>query len=954
MADKLKGFLTLEVDDKELEAYLIFVEDPDGDDITSQTLMEHLKKKGVILESDTSVYDDYLKVLRKDKRVLAASGTAPTEPVKTVVNWTEQQTPPELQVEQDILLGAAKAPAVYKIIIEKVKKEKLVDKKSLPFLKAKQEKVSFIEKKEIKEAVTVNDAVVNAFYVDTNDIIANIVSGSPGSPGKNVFGRPIPAPSLNDDSILPGNGVEVSKHSIIAKTRGFARIGSNWVDVVPFSPHAFNFYLSEDNSTCYLSITTGSPESSLPSKEKVLTSLHSLKYPKEFLKNEDKIYALIIKSIQNRKSYKKVCISQDKDCEVSVDISTDKVIAYLNLHKGVGKGSPLDVKKLKTLIQSYQFKDVDFDKINRDLKNFISSKEMVLKNYVIVEGIAPTQGESRFLEFKLDFMSQKEFSKIRIENKNFPINYLTKASYVTKGKQLAQFSVPSGAKVVGTTGRDIFGKEIPGMPGNDPDIVIVDGLRMNGNHLIASTDGLLVIAEKEESIFLLVTSYKNANIEIIVSEDRLRAFLNIDRPEGSGLGIDMEMLTNTLTKAKVNNGVDKSRLEEALDIFIAGGEVRNFLIAQGTPPSNSFEGRIIYQFPDIKGLLRKDNKFNIPVKKGQHLIDVRLSDSIVEGKDVYNRPIPGISDEDFSIEIGRNITREDSDSVYSLFAENAGELIYEDQRIYIRDSEYIDGNLTRSKGKLRFPGSIIIKGDITPGSVAIAGGDIHVYQGVQSALLSADGSIIVKMGVRGLGKGVLRAKKHINLSFVENSTLMSVGNVNITKSCLRVNINCNGRIFLNKTQSSLVGGVIKSRRGLEVLNLGSESAVTTRVSFGQDYLVENKIAAEERDIEKLKQTILKIDQIMVAYEKNQKKEGLDKIRKQKVDIMKKMEKKTLAVFNLREKYEEHFESDVVIWGSIFPGVVLESHGREYVVETKLKNVKFYFEKETGHIKYESI
>lgn len=50
--------------------------------------------------------------------------------------------------------------------------------------------------------------------------------------------------------------------------------------------------------------------------------------------------------------------------------------------------------------------------------------------------------------------------------------------------------------------------------------------------------------------------------------------------------------------------------------------------------------------------------------------------------------------------------------------------------------------------------------------------------------------------------------------------------------------------------------------------------------------------------------------------------------------MKSLEKKGVRLFTLREKFEEHFESEVLIRGTVFPGVVFESHGRFYDVKTE--------------------
>ena len=57
----------------------------------------------------------------------------------------------------------------------------------------------------------------------------------------------------------------------------------------------------------------------------------------------------------------------------------------------------------------------------------------------------------------------------------------------------------------------------------------------------------------------------------------------------------------------------------------------------------------------------------------------------------------------------------------------------------------------------------------------------------------------------------------------------------------------------------------------------------------------------------------------------------------------------IRLLNLREKYEEHFPSEIIIRGTIFPGVIIESHGRYYEITSKKTNIKIFFNLEKGQI-----
>jgi hypothetical protein len=60
-----------------------------------------------------------------------------------------------------------------------------------------------------------------------------------------------------------------------------------------------------------------------------------------------------------------------------------------------------------------------------------------------------------------------------------------------------------------------------------------------------------------------------------------------------------------------------------------------------------------------------------------------------------------------------------------------------------------------------------------------------------------------------------------------------------------------------------------------------------------------------------------------------------------------MEKRSMRVFALKERFEQHFSGDVIIRGEVFPGVVFESHGRKLEINKAEKALMIVFNQETG-------
>ena len=252
-----------------------------------------------------------------------------------------------------------------------------------------------------------------------------------------------------------------------------------------------------------------------------------------------------------------------------------------------------------------------------------------------------------------------------------------------------------------------------------------------------------------------------------------------------------------------------------------------------------------------------------------------------------------------------------------------------------------------SSGNIKFGGDVNIKGNVKSGFFVMAGGNINIGMNSEMSLLSSDKSIMVAQGIKGGGKAILRAKESIQLSFAERATLLAVENITVKNAIFGCKVKCNGRLKLMTEKGYLVGGRIQAREGIEAANIGSLSGTRTEVSFGQDYLISDRIETEEREIEKIKARLVKIDPDMRLLERDGKKKELTKLRMEKVKMMKILEKRGMRVFTLKERFEQHFPGEIIIRGDVFPGVVFESHGRTLEITKKESSLKIIFNRENG-------
>jgi hypothetical protein len=399
-------------------------------------------------------------------------------------------------------------------------------------------------------------------------------------------------------------------------------------------------------------------------------------------------------------------------------------------------------------------------------------------------------------------------------------------------------------------------------------------------------------------------------------------------------------------------------------------------IAEGRRPRVDAQKRIEFHVHVATGqavAFRKDGRADFRaqdritrVQKGELVATVRPRNQLAEdGWDVTGKALTLPPEAQETLKAGRGI-REDlqADGSVRFTSESAGELVQDRGLLSVTESHTVEGDVSMATGNITFPGLVRIGGSVRSGFTVVAQGVLEIGGAVEAALLSADGSIIVAQGIKGEGKAVLRSKRDIEGLFAEQAVLLAIGDVHLHGACVRCQVKCNGRLRLDSEKGTLVAGEVRASRGVEAQNIGSPSGVRTVVSFGQDFLVKDQIEREEREIAALTKRIADLDTEMFVLEKRasgsaagggavpgQSKAAamLGRARALKVQAMKLIEQRKMRLITLRDRYDEHVPSDVVVRGILYPGTILESHGRRYETRAEKKMITVQFDPVQGRI-----
>ncbi len=967
-----KGDLALTIDELELEAILSFSPSPNGAEWTADKVLRVLMDARIGGFNQKRA-EDLVSKFSRAKAALTekvAVGQAPENPVSEEPEWSELPVPEDLAEIVSAVLSSAPPPVLYRLSYETIKTEKTVKKPAaLPFLPPKIEKVVVTERREKRESVYPDPTVVSHGYARKGDRLCLLSQAKPGKAGRTIFGKPLQARS-EDGVFYSGAGVARNKTELLAEEEGLVRMGSRWVDVVPIPIHRWSVDVSPDGASFFLSYAPGDSRLVGPTADEVLARAAELGAPVDGLIPREEVAELLGSAVTSGESLFSRSISLDRDAKIEITVSPDKLRASLSIWKGRGRGRPLELSALSAAIKASGVRGFKPDQLKKDVLDFYKGPDGERLDYSLAEGRPAGRGRDRSLAFAVTFLGEDRVAAIKASLEShpgltkavkqldeFPIGSATRVAQVQLGQRIGE--LPSAT--AGQSGTDVFGAVIPSLQGNDPAIKVYEDIDFSRGQLTSTASGILLVGETDGEWRLRVVRLRDSSVEVFLAPDAMSASITLGAEEGLGLPLTVERVIAALNAKGIVSGIEPFSVAEAVAEARAGDPVLRYAVARGRQPLPAGGAKIEWLAQLASGALYKpaeggrvdfkERDTMTRVSEGDPILKVVTTGGLGEdGMDLLGRVVKAGREKnaDKALEHDETVREEKAeDGSVSYIAAASGELLVQAGRVSVRARLAIPSDLGPETGNIRFPGAVQVAGSVISGFTLMAGGDVSIGGAIEASLVSSEGSIAISGGVKGARKATIRARKGIEAAFAEQALLLAVEDIRIKNACILCNVKTNGKLVLSSEKAALIGGLCRARKGIDVSVLGSENYKKTEVSFGQDYLVADQIEAEEREIEKLKGLIVQADRAMADLERAGA--GLDRIRLDKVKMMKLLEKRTHRVFDLREKFEEHVASEVRVRGTVFPGVIIESHNRFLEVRSQKTKVVFAFDMKLGRI-----
>jgi uncharacterized protein len=978
----VKGNLNLEIDEQGVEVRITLTPDENGADISMDGVRALLAEKNVRLGVDLDAIDHAIRALAKSRTepvsFLAASGLPPQAPAPETVAFEPCPIPERLAAVARRALDASPPARGFRLHEERTRVEKKVLKKAaLPFLRPREEIEVEVQKRIVREDVPIDPAPEETGWVTAGTLVARLRPGTPGKPGKSVFGRVVPAPRLDLAGFLILKGLTRSGMEVRADVSGFLRRGGTWCDVVSFRDHAITVSPSRDGLSCLLSFMPGDEKAPDPDPREVLARAVELGFPGSSLLPAPEIETLMKDAVLRRSELRAISLSPRVNGAAVVAVSEDQLKATLSLRKGRGGGKPLTPAAVTEAIRSSKVRGFRAAEVKRDLLAFFAGRETELVDYELAVGRAAKPGAAAKVEWRAMFLPAAEAEAMKAAAQSsagglaslaslgaFPLSRVEAVARVEKDAEVLRIT----AGVGGETGVDVYGATLGSHGPTTGDVRLFEGLSRRGDTVITTAAGVLEKGSDGDAILLRVRPHRDAVLEVSLSPDRMKALLTFYPALGDGHRIPAAEVTERLRQAGVVKGIDQKKLAALMDRVARGEEFVNQEAAEGRPPRGDPAERVEFHValatgktvalrPDGRADFRSQDRIT-KVHKGDLIATVRPRDVQAEdGWDVAGQALTPAADAQAALGPGTGAREEVlADGSVRLFAETDGELVLDGHLVSVTDAHSVEGDVCMATGNVSFGGNVRISGAIRSGFTVMAGGVLEVGGTVEAALLSADGSIRVGLGIKGEGRAILRSKRDIEGMFAEQSVLLAIGDVHLSGPCVRSQVKCNGRLRLDSEKGSLLGGEVRASRGVEAQNIGSAGGARTVVSFGQDFLVKDQIEREEREVIRLQTQVAELDVRLFVLEKQARAAAgsrgaadLAAARAEKVRTMKLIETRKMRLITLRDRYDEHVPSEVVVRGTLYPGAIVESHGRRYETRTEKKTVRLEFDPTRGKI-----
>ncbi len=397
-----------------------------------------------------------------------------------------------------------------------------------------------------------------------------------------------------------------------------------------------------------------------------------------------------------------------------------------------------------------------------------------------------------------------------------------------------------------------------------------------------------------------------SKIILELSEDRLAAYITVKTFPTEAV-VTKEDIVRTLKKEKIIYGIVEEAVQSAVNPENRGSPV---LVAIGTPPVNGKDGVIHYkcQSGDLAGVPQQLSNGRIDYYNLNQIHCVGPGDVLAviedafpgqQGCTVTGEVIPARDGKPVHIQPGKNVHL--SKDNHELLATAAGHVIIRGDTVSVSPVYRVEGDVDFNTGNILFKGSVVITGNVSEGFRVIADGNVEIMNTISGGQVECSGELLVKNGIVGKNKSLIKAGGSIITRFIENAQVESGIDVIASEGIMHSKVNAVSCVRVTG-KGVIVGGVVRAGEEISCRIAGSHLATATELEAGTNPGLRKEYSRLLKEKQSKEAHCLKSRQIF-NYLKNIRLEK-GKLSREQIDILVKVNKSHVGLTRELEKIND--------------------------------------------------
>ena len=357
-------------------------------------------------------------------------------------------------------------------------------------------------------------------------------------------------------------------------------------------------------------------------------------------------------------------------------------------------------------------------------------------------------------------------------------------------------------------------------------IEIIESAQRAGEAALAQLDSLIKQADYiEEGI---------DPITLIVSPDKMEAYVMIR--EDCEEVTEQEIL-KVVWEGNIRKGIDRAAMREAENGF--RGEDGKIVVARGEMPVNGVDGWYEYFFrTNLDGKPKILENGSVDYNNIEWFDTIKMGDRAAlyhpatKGKDGFNvlgEVLHARNGKEQPVLKGKGFILSEDKLEYTSAVDGLV-VLKNDSFLEISDVLEVD-EVNNTTGFVVFKGSVHVRGDVGAGGVINCGGDVIIDGFVEGGNITAEGDVLLRRGMNGGGRGVIRAGRNVTGKFFENADVYAGDTITIDYST-------NSELFAENTlevvkrKGAIIGGKVTALKGMTLFNVGNYMGTKTIITSG--------------------------------------------------------------------------------------------------------------------------